>query len=215
VYHHLTQQSITLPPFETFRDTGFGLMPSRWKQAITHERNLTVPSLLAETLAACDVSSLADDLLHEAARHYQQAIQDQATVIPDALHTLKAVKEAGYKIGLLSNTMFSGAAHLADLKLHGLDTFFDTMLFSGDVGKWKPNADPFLHVLEMMGIGGETAVYVGDDPASDVVGGQSAGLRTVYVQSNQRFHTPNGVVPDAKIDNLSELMPILYKWDID
>ena len=63
-----------------------------------------------------------------------------------------------------------------------------------------------------IGVGVETAVYLGDDPASDVVGGQAAGLRTIYFPSSQRFHLPAGAEPDAEIGSLTELLPLLASW---
>lgn len=212
VYQHLTQNNIPLPDFNQFRDCGFALLPGRWQQAVKHERNLTVVDLLTDVLAQLNVQIPANGLLDEASRRYQQAVQDQATVMPDAAETIRQVKAAGYKVGLLSNTMFSGDAHKADLARFELLDYFDNLLFSGDVGKWKPNADPFLQLLGEMGVVGETAVYVGDDPTSDVVGGRSAGMKTVYIKSNQRFHKPNGVEPDAEINQLKELIQILQKW---
>lgn len=212
VYDHLTQHNVKLPEFNQFRDCGFALLPTRWQQAVKQERNLTVVNLLSDILTQLNVQTPTNGLLNEASRRYQQAIQDQATVLPNAAQTMQQVKAAGYKIGLLSNTMFSGAAHKADLAKFELLDYFDNLLFSGDVGKWKPNADPFLQLLDEMGVRGETAVYVGDDPASDVIGGQSAGMKTVYVKSTQRFCKPTGVKPDAEINELAELIRILQKW---
>ena len=211
-YAHLTKNNISLPTFDQFRNCGFALLPGRWQQAVKQERNLTVADLLAEVLATLEVEPIENGLLEEAAKLYQQAICQQAWAVPDAAATLQQVKEAGYQIGLLSNTMFSGKMHKADLTRFGLLDYFDHFLFSGDVGKWKPNADPFWQLMDEMGVGGNTAVYVGDDPASDVVGGRAAGMKTVYVKSTQRFHKPNGVEPDAEINQLGELIQILQKW---
>ena len=212
VYHHLTQNNISLPDFNQFRDRGFAILPDRWQQAVRQERNLTVADFLTDLLAQLNVPPLADRLLDESTRRYQQAIQDQAWVLPNAAETIKQIKSAGYKVGLLSNTMFCGEAHKADLARFELLDYFDELLFSSDVGKWKPNADPFLQLLDALGVEAETAVYVGDDPTSDVLGGQRAGMKTVYVKSTQRFHKPNGVEPDAEINQLKELIQILQKW---
>jgi putative hydrolase of the HAD superfamily len=140
------------------------------------------------------------------------AIQQQAFVIEGAVAAVTAVKAAGYKVGLVSNTMFPGEMHQADMARFGLLDYFDTTVFSADVNKWKPNADPFLHVLGELGVGAETAVYIGDDPGSDVVGGRAAGMRTIYFPSSARFHKPNGVEPDGEIQSLAELLPLLASW---
>ena len=209
VYQHLNQNGRHLPEFERFKQTGFALLPARWQAAMRGEKNLRLVDLLAETLAALGVAGLSDLQLAEAGKLYEAAICSQAEPMPRAQETLAQVKAAGYKIGLLSNTMFTGAAHIADLERFGLADYFDAMLFSADAGKWKPNAAPFLQVMNELGVGGETAVYIGDDPTGDIVGGQRAGMRTIHFQSSQRFQMPDGVQPDARIRHLSELLPIL------
>ena len=205
------QQEMELPPFARFRDTGFSLLPLLWRQAQRTTANFRVVDLLTATLNAVGAGS-PNGLVDEAAAQYTAAIQAQAWLIPDARETLAAVKEAGFKIGLVSNTMFPGKAHQEDLIRFGLADFFDTMLFSADENKWKPTPDPFLHVLEALQERGETAVYIGDDPASDVVGAQSAGMRAIYYRSSNRFALPADVKPDAAVTALPELPDLLQSW---
>jgi putative hydrolase of the HAD superfamily len=188
------------------------LLPARWQGASAGVKNLRLVDLLVDILAENDISTIPSDRLVEASELYQTAICSQATMIAGARDVLSQVKAAGFKIGLVSNTMFTGAAHKADLERFALLGFFDTTLFSADVNKWKPNPDPFWHVLETLASIPETAVYIGDDPRSDILGGQRAGMRTIHFQSSQRFSEPDGLKPDARIHNLVELMPILYQW---
>ena len=211
-YGHLSQNGLHLPEFEQFKQTGFSLLPIRWQAAMRGEKNLRLVDLLAETLAELGVNGVPNDQLVAAAELYQVAICSQAAPIPGVKKMLTEIKAAGYKIGLLSNTMFTGAAHIADLERFGLVEYFDAMLFSADAAKWKPNPAPFLQVLAELGSGVETAVFIGDDPVGDIVGGQRAGLKTIHFQSSQRFHMPDGVQPDAQIQALDELLPALSRW---
>jgi len=132
--------------------------------------------------------------------------------MPAAQETLAQMETSGYKIGLLSNTMFTGEAHKEDLERFRLSRYFETMLFSADVNKWKPNAAPFLQVLDELGVQPGAAVYVGDDPRSDVVGGRRAGMHTIHVKTSSRFRDSDGVMPDAQITDLTELGPLLLSW---
>ena len=200
---------LPVPPFAQVQGAGFARLPRRWQAATRGEANLRLVDLLAETLTDCGLTAVSPTLLATAATQYQAAIQQQAAMIPHAPEVLASLKAAGYRLGLLSNTMFAGEAHVADLQRFGLDGYFDAMLFSGDAGKWKPTAAPFLHVAAELGIDPETAVYIGDDPASDVVGGQRAGMRTIHFQSSQRFPTPDGVTAHAAISQLAELPALL------
>ena len=211
-YEALSQTGQALPPFEQFRQVGFGHLPRMWQAATKSEANLQVHRLLGESLAELGIHHFANGALLTAAQAYGRAIQGQAWLIENALETVTAVKATGRKVGLVSNTMFPGEMHQADMARFGLLDHFDATVFSADVNKWKPTADPFLHVLDVLGVAAETAVYVGDDPASDMVGGQAAGMRTVYFPSSDRFQMPAGVKPDGIIHNLSELLPLLARW---
>ena len=108
--------------------------------------------------------------------------------------------------------MFAGQAHIADMERFGLLDYFDAMVFSADVNKWKPTAAPFLHVLDELGVGGDTAVYIGDDPGSDVRGAKRAGMRAIHFHSSDRFAQPDDIQPDAQIKQLTDIMPILTSW---
>lgn len=211
-YEVLANSGQALPPFDAFRQAGFAHLPRMWQAATRKVANLQVHALLGEALAEIGVNSFANGDLLAAAEAYGAAIQQQAFVMEGAVAAVTAVKAAGYKVGLVSNTMFPGAMHQADMARFGLLDHFDATVFSADVNKWKPNADPFWHLLAELGVGAETAVYVGDDPASDMVGGRAAGMRTIYFPSSQRFAKPDGIQPDGEIQNLAELLPLLASW---
>ena len=132
-----------------------------------------------------------------------------AIPIPHGREIVAQLASEDLKIGLISNTMFSGQSHIIDLKKYGLVDFFDTMLFSADVNMWKPNVAPFHAVLQYLDVEPGAAVFVGDDPAADVVGGRRAGMLTVHYPSSQRFSSADGVNPDATINNLLELPEVL------
>ncbi len=208
-YEALAVNGNKMPPFAQFRDAGFGLLPQMWQAATRHEQNLRVVDLIAASLHAVDVRGVANTDLETAAFEYGAAIQAQAYLIDHAVETVTTLKDAGYRLGLVSNTMFPGTLHQEDMARFGLLEYFEAMVFSADVTKWKPNADPFLQVLDELGVEAETAVYVGDDPASDVVGGRAAGMHTIFFKSSNRFHKPDHIHPHAEINALIELQDVL------
>ena len=212
-YERLRREGLTLPPFEAFRDAGFELLPGRWQGATAGGANLRLAELLAEVALALGLETTDDIVLAEAAELYERAICDQAELLEDTKDTLAEMRARGYKIGLLSNTMFRGAAHIADLERFGLRHYFDAMLFSADAGKWKPSPEPYLQLLEELDVAPEAAVFVGDDPANDVVGAQRAGMRAIYVHANGRFQKPERVEPDAEVARLGEVPQVLRRWE--
>jgi HAD superfamily hydrolase (TIGR01509 family) len=212
-YTCLVNRGGQLPPFAPFRDAGFTLLPGRWATAVAGGQNLRLVDMLGEILhTCCGQNGIQADWLIEAADLYQAAICAQAHLLPGALEMLAQVKAAGYKIGLLSNTMFSGAAHIGDLRRFGLDGYFDAMLFSADAGKWKPQPGPYWEVLQELGVAPERAIFVGDAPEHDIVGAHAAGMRAVLIRSSQRFPLPPELTPDAIIHHLEELPRVLAGW---
>lgn len=208
-YAHLQAAGLALPPFDTFREAAFEILPGRWRQAVRGKRNLTVPGLLEHVLERCEAQLPKESQLQEAAGLYEQAIRAQAYALPHGAETLAWLHERGYRLGLISNTMFSGRAHIEDLERLGLLDYFDALLFSADEGVWKPNAALFERMLDRLEVRPQQAVYVGDDPAADVVGGQAAGMRTIHYPSTGRFPLLDGVQADATIRSLAELPAVL------
>lgn len=210
-YNRLSQNGQVLPSLDRFKHAGFARLPGRWQAAMRGEQNLRLVDFLAEILADVGVTAVSNPQLNQAATAYETAFCREARAITGGEALLSQIRAAGVKIGLLSNTMFTGAAHIADLRRFGLDGFFDAMLFSADVNKWKPQPDPYLHVAAELGVEPETAVFVGDHPEHDIPGAQQAGMKAVHFQSHQRY-APNDVVPDGRILRLEDLLPLLSRW---
>ena len=212
-YRFLKSKHVSLPPFSDFRDSAFAHLPGRWQAATEGKLNLRLVDFLSELLQACGVTGVSKEWIAEAAQLYQETICVHAQMIEGARDVLIDLREQGYKIALLSNTMFEGSIHQADLQRFNLDPYFDAMLFSADLGMWKPNAAPYLFLLEKLGAAPENAVFVGDSPEHDVVGGRNAGMHTIYFRSSDRFAEPDGVQPDATIHSLDELPRVLSGWN--
>jgi putative hydrolase of the HAD superfamily len=208
----LQQHEVEVPELDYFMTIGFELLPKRWRLATLGERNLTLDSLIGEILETADLPLPNSDLLHTAARQYEAALCKGAVPLPDGRQVLAQLQSQGYRLGLISNTMFTGASHIKDLERFELAHYFETMLFSADANKWKPTTAPFLHVLESLSIEPAHAVYIGDDPTADIVGGQATGMKTIYFPSTQRFPSLNGLQPNATITHLNQLPGILASF---
>jgi HAD superfamily hydrolase (TIGR01662 family) len=210
-YELLQLMGYRMPPFAEFKEAGFALIPVMWRAAVRHEQNLTVRGLLQKTVTAVALTKISDEAIQAAAHRYGQAIQAQAYAIERAVETVQAVKAAGFKVGLVSNTMFPAAMHQEDMRRFGLLEHFDALIFSADTAKWKPNADPFLQLLDELDADPQTAVYIGDDPTSDIMGGQAAGMHTIFFHSSNRFPKPTPQQrPSAEIYVLDQLIPLLH-----
>jgi HAD superfamily hydrolase (TIGR01549 family) len=206
---YLRQEGVQLPLVTQFEAAGFELLPGRWEQAKAGIKNLTVPILLVAILDQFEGDLPDFSLLNAAARQYEEAICTGAEPVPYSQELLAQLKASGYRLGLISNTMFSGQAHIKDLRKFGMLSYFDAMLFSADTKKWKPSPAPFLQVASDLKARIDSTLFVGDDPGADVAGAKGAGMDVVHFASSDRFPPLDGVVPDATIYELVELPTVL------
>lgn len=143
------------------------------------------------------------------ARHYDPIV-DQVSLYAEVPATLDALKSAGLKLGIVSNTIWPAAYHLADLDRFGILSRFDAVVFSTDLGVSKPHPRIFEACLEKLSVRAPRAVFVGDRPFEDVSGAQRVGMRGVLKSHPQRTPLPH-VRPDALIDSLAEILPLVTR----
>jgi putative hydrolase of the HAD superfamily len=116
--------------------------------------------------------------------------------VPD---TLAALRAAGLRIGLVSNSardVHEFARH------HGLDV--DAGISSFHHGRTKPHASIFRAVLDLLRAEPAEAAMVGDTIADDVDGARALGMRAILLDRE-------GLHPDfePRIATLNELPPLL------
>ena len=126
-------------------------------------------------------------------RHENFALYDDVT------DTLAALRSAGLRIGLVSNSsrdVREFASH------HGLEV--DAGISSFHHGRTKPHASIFRAVLDLLGVEPVEAVMVGDTIADDIEGALALGMRAILLD---REGTRAAFEP--RMETLTELLPLL------
>lgn len=145
-----------------------------------------------------------DDLL-ESYRVYNDEVHEtyirQYPGVPDALGRLR---EAGIKVGVVT----SKRRHSVELALDSFPEFrgvVDCFVTMEDTQKHKPDPEPLLKGLELLGGGPDDApdsYYVGD-ATFDVWAAKAAGMRSIAVswgvasEEKLRSSSPDHLVPDV------------------
>jgi len=93
-------------------------------------------------------------------------------VFPDTLPTLKAVRERGLPVGIVSDTGFDLRPAMDQL---GLSPYLNTVVMSFEHGVCKPAASVFLTACDQLGVDPERTLVVGDNPLTDS-GAVSVGM---------------------------------------
>jgi putative hydrolase of the HAD superfamily len=135
-------------------------------------------------------------------------------VDPTARGALEALRDRGYTLVLVSNTMRTPGATLRKLlDRYGLLGLFAHTTFSDEVGIRKPAPEIFALSLRAVGGDATTAVHVGDDLILDVEGARSAGMRVIQVRA-ARGRPPVSQTADVIIPSLAELPAAVARLDV-
>ncbi|HEY2725138.1 MAG TPA: HAD family hydrolase [Pseudonocardiaceae bacterium] len=120
----------------------------------------------------------------------------------DALPCLDALRSLGLRLAAITNA--AGEYQRAKLGALGLESVFDAVMISGELGVAKPNRAIFRTACAALGVRPAQAVHVGDRLDMDAEGARDAGLHGVWLDRSRR-----GVLPQsAGISVIGQLMEL-------
>lgn len=148
------------------------------------------------------------ELGRELAEFFPQARKESPHVYKESFQVLDELK-GKYQLLLLTN----GSPSLQNTKLTvtpEIGPYFDHIVISGAFGKGKPDPSIFEHALTKFDLDAEEALMVGDNLLTDITGAEKAGIRSVWVNREQK--APHETIKATyEIHDLTELLPILEK----
>ena len=139
---------------------------------------------------------------------YQEALGDYIEFVDNAKDILLSQKG---KYILAAVTNGTKTAQKKKLRLSGLDSVFDAIFISENVGFEKPNEKYFEFVFEKLGVSDKSEVLIiGDSLTSDIKGGVNAGIDTCWYNPTHKPDT-SGLPITYEIDNLGKISEIVSK----
>jgi putative hydrolase of the HAD superfamily len=132
-------------------------------------------SVLSDWLAAEGLSPSLYDPLSEICENLIYGVASPFfSPYPDAVPALVALRDAGYRLAVVSNW---DASLNRLLKVHGLFDFFELTVASLRVGVEKPDPAIFQIAMSALDVQPDDCFHVGDDPVDDGEGARAAGIR--------------------------------------
>jgi len=184
----------------------------------TNERYVGRKSYLHREMLLETIQAMARHFGHEVESDFLEwfyteqraAMVSQVVLRPDCVDTLRALRERGLGLVIVSNV---DDDYLEPIMQNlGLAPLFDHWISSQSAGSCKPDAGIFLRALEVAGLGPEEVVFVGDSRVHDVQGARAVGMSTVLLAQGGRSHLDDAEhesEPDEVIKSLAELLPIV------
>jgi putative hydrolase of the HAD superfamily len=191
----LRREEATERIFAVYKDKG-----------IEHQRVFNI--FLEQSLGKVDNRMLAAAVVA-----YRRAREGSLVPYPHAKLVLNRLLKAGYKLAVVSDA----PSYEAWLRLTalGFQHTFDLVLTFDDTGCHKPDPTGFLMALERLAVAADRAVVIGDWKERDILGGQNAGLHTVYARYGDQYSKyadkieGESTEPDFVADDLLQLLDVL------
>lgn len=136
---------------------------------------------------------------------------EDETPFADTCETLKALKERGYKLGVIANQNEGLAQRL---KAWGMLEYFDVIASSSELGVAKPDRRIFEKALELAKCQPENAVMAGDRLDNDIIPAKAIGMKTLWIRQGTAQYQSVALSKDTAdwaVDHLTDLKKLFKK----
>jgi putative hydrolase of the HAD superfamily len=169
---------------------------------------------LHEILAEAGVDE--GDLRREAALTAYRQFWEPHTLTDQQVRPLwEGLRERGIRVGVLSNTIWSGDYHRGVFERDGVLDLIDADVYSSEIAWTKPHPEAFRVAAASLGVQTFEAAYVGDRLFEDVHGSQVAGMRAIWVPHSKiplAEQVSVDVMPDGVAHELLDVLDIVDGW---
>lgn len=113
-----------------------------------------------------------------------------------------------YQLGLISN-FDHGPTARSILARAGINSLFDLILISEEVGYRKPHPAIFEAACHGLRITPAEAIFIGDSPAVDIAGAKRAGMAVIWLNRTEERLDKSIPCPEYTVRRLGEIKEIL------
>ena len=144
----------------------------------------------------------------EAVALYMKRYPTLASLTPATLRLLDEIGSRGVPLGVVTN----GGSEMqwAKVRSTGLADLVDAVVVSGDLGIHKPDPRIFERALAKINARSESTLFVGDNPAADILGASGVGMATAWVRLGREWPFDDRR-PDYVLDHVSEARDIVFR----
>ena len=155
----------------------------------------------AETLARCGVHDPA--LVGAAEAAHRDSARLAHRCYPEVPAALAALRAGGFATAIVTN----GSAELQRAKIAdaGLAGATDLVVVSSEIGAKKPDPAVVEHAVATLGADPDVSWIVGDNVLVDVLAGDRAGVRTVWVNRCTARRPEAAPLPELEVQDLAGL----------
>lgn len=149
------------------------------------------------------VRDLSSDDLEDDAMEKISAAFERLPAFPDVLPAIRALRESGIRVGILTNG--SETATRRTMDFNGLSLLIGEVTSIEHVFRWKPTREAYHHAARALGEKISDLALVSAHPW-DVYGAHQAGLMTGFIRRDEGYPETIFTRADAASDSLLDLV---------
>jgi putative hydrolase of the HAD superfamily len=205
-YDNLAARGAAMPDFERYTRVYFRGVKWSYLWAKLRRREFNSLDLLGKFHRRMGLPT-GDELLREMAWLWYEPVMAHTRVEENLGPTLAGIRDAGLRLGVISNTFVPGFVHDRHLEIAGLLEFLPVRIYSSEVGYRKPDRRIFEAALSRLGVTAGETLFVGDLIKTDIIGARRMGMRTALKQpfANLRPHR----IADHVVRRIADLIDLL------
>lgn len=183
-------------------------------------RQQTVPDATTGRLATAEARARAilahlgrpvgDGLVERLAEIERATRWSGVRLYPTTLPTLRALRERGYRLGLVSDCTAVMGRPIPEQ--FGLLPLLDAVALSYEVGHAKPSPAIFHAATDALGVEPASCLFVGDGGSDELNGARALGMTTVRIDQEGAWARSASPAPSAfvvvRLDEVLELPPL-------
>ncbi|MDO8510916.1 MAG: HAD family hydrolase [Nanoarchaeota archaeon] len=184
LYGTLIYQQDTKPYLRLFLE--LGLLPEEIRQA----RRIALTEDF-QNLSGF-VNRIKPDLSIDLQAYEEEVAQEveSAATFPETKKVLGELRGRGLPLGLISNL---GSPYKRSFFNLGLDTYFQKVFFSCEVGISKPNLIIYERMLQELNINPSQALMIGDKVHCDIDPPKSIGMEAILIDRNKQYSSTRSI----------------------
>ncbi|MBA4349441.1 MAG: hypothetical protein C0415_05575 [Thermodesulfovibrio sp.] len=200
---YLSYHSVFVKPYE-LKEAYFDAIQQHFNKSTEKYPEADVYKIFSGIMHKYDGKKYSSGIIIDTCVLFRTLTMRRFSVFEGVYKALESLNKK-YKTAIISDAQWVFAE--PEIAMLNLERFFKNIIFSSKFGFKKPDVRIFDLAMKSLGVVPEESVYIGDNPARDLIGAKNAGMKFILFRSECRSY--NGFQPDRCFDNYSELEDIL------
>ena len=207
VFSFLNSKNIPLPDFKEFLDRARKIFLPMIEDARVTNQEALFETALQKLMNDFGILLNGGITIKKLLEVYYLEVYSERKVYPEVIRVLNRFKKMGVRMGIISNTTNPQFMKEREMKILGLQSYFDFAIYSSSTPFRKPHPSIFELAIEKFEMKPQEILFVGDNYSLDVVGAKKVGMKSAWINRERKIISKD-IEPDYELHSLDDLLRI-------